>query len=500
MQPPSVPLESLLEHSFIPQHIPRASTKSARSYRSQYRTAVKRLSQMLGRRAMVADLSTETLNALEQYLTGEGLGTSARGNLRCRLRTLWRHAHKAGFTDAPAREQRRKRRRRRRELAPGKVTGDVDLEDYLTSRVLPLSTRVRSEKTAKRYHSTVRNFARYWRETRRPDQPTRPTLDCLADSSLAGFMHWVVGRGRSEATANSGRRSLVKIWNFAWRRHEKEVQPRVEPFPPLKRVRRTWTPAEFQLLLTTASESPGVIDYDVRGLDPHTRRKRIPAGLWWFSLLLTIGTTGSRIGATMALRWRGIDVDRGTILMPAETQKNRCDMQYILPQLLAATFGLLRNGAGDEELVWPWPLDGGGNETDCWRQLIKGLREILKRAGLRRGSKDLFHCVRSMVGTWVADGAGLEVAQQYLGHSSPAVTKLYLDPSQMSTHRSAVHLLPEFTTPLVELPAVEPIPETTSIADVLRQALAIVENDGVQTRVPRPKSALSYIGQNGGNG
>ena len=60
---------------------------------------------------------------------------------------------------------------------------------------------------------------------------------------------------------------------------------------------------------------------------------------------------------------------------------------------------------------------------------------MLTATGLPAGRRDLFHKIRRTSGRAVAKAGGMAAAQEHLGHTDPATTKAYIDPTQCERNR-----------------------------------------------------------------
>jgi integrase len=88
---------------------------------------------------------------------------------------------------------------------------------------------------------------------------------------------------------------------------------------------------------------------------------------------------------------------------------------------------------GPEDTAIPWDR----HPTYVYNRL----KIILKRAGLPHGRKDKFHKVRKTTASYYEAAGGS--AQRLLDHSSPAVTRRYLDPRIVSPGVPAPSVLPK---------------------------------------------------------
>jgi integrase len=256
-----------------------------------------------------------------------------------------------------------------------------------------------------------------------------PTLAELSAELVAGVMFQMTEQGRSVATANKFRAHAMALWKFARRRKLVDEFEEVDRLREPRRLPIAWTTEQMGQILRAAYESPGIVCGR-------------PAGLWWFAIIHTVLDTGSRIGAIMQLRREDCDLDDGTVLLRAETQKQLADQ--LLP-LRPSCVRVLRMLDSPREMLFTWPFDHCGASFPT---LNRHLRKLLKRAGLPHGRKDLWHKFRRTCASYIKAAGGDPTAQ--LGHSSAQVTAAYLDPHITQTRRQ-VDLLPPVD---VELPTI----------------------------------------------
>ena len=186
---------------------------------------------------------------------------------------------------------------------------------------------------------------------------------------------------------------------------------RVPEFPEVRiptALPVAWTEAEFRALFQAAAMETGHVG-------------AWPAWLWWQTLLAVLFYSGARIGAIMQLRWRDVDLERGTIWLRAETAKT------LRPQLIAipdAAVARLR------KFVWP-KRDLVFEHPYARHWIFRALRRIARRVGLEPEQGErfaLFHRVRRTAASLAARN-GVATAQQLLGHSDPRTTvRHYIDP------------------------------------------------------------------------
>lgn len=228
-----------------------------------------------------------------------------------------------------------------------------------------------------------------------------PTLDDLNEVDVARFLSRRQ-RDVSPATAAKDRAHLVAMWSFAFKRGLVSTAPEVRRITVPERVPEAWTAEEFRRLLAAATLEQTTI-------------AGIPARHWWRAVLLLAYDTGERCAAIMALRWA--DVRENDVIFRAETRKGgRRDIARPFGDSTGLALDQIREPRRD--LVFPWDR----HPSYLWGRL--GI--ILKRAGLPNDRRCKFHRIRRTTASFYAAAGGNATA--LLDHSSPAVTRRYLDP------------------------------------------------------------------------
>lgn len=233
----------------------------------------------------------------------------------------------------------------------------------------------------------------------------------------------VYSRGVAPRTVNSKRTSILTLWDAAaeaglCRAPNRKRIPRAKE---LRRIPWAWTTTEIERLVSVCRSVRGTLG-------------TIPARSWWPSIVLSIWTTGMRIGSLMSIATSDLNLAERYAIVRAEHDKSGIDRYYALgDQAIAAIAGHL---CPHRELVFPWPYGR--------RQLFYKFRRIVTAAGLKsRKTMGLFHQLRRSNLSYTAAGGGIALAQQQAGHASPATTvRSYLDP-RIAQQKSAVDVLPE---------------------------------------------------------
>ena len=268
-----------------------------------------------------------------------------------------------------------------------------------------------------------------------------PTIGDLTEAVVCGFLN-TYSEGRSPATVNKARNHLLAIWNFLAKKQMVETFPDIRPIKCFQRTPVAWDTHQVELLLNSAAALPGEV---VPG---------ISRSQFFTTLLLLAYDTGLRRGALMGLRRADVDLRRGFVLARAETQKQKADQTLTIHrQTISAIADMWEP---DREMLFPFPYHVG--------TLYYWITKINRLAGLPHSSRDKLHRMRRTTASYVKAGGG-DPTQQ-LGHSSPAITELYLDPIICGTNDAASLLprpdvaLPTDAKTLKEMPIENIVPET----------------------------------------
>lgn len=242
-----------------------------------------------------------------------------------------------------------------------------------------------------------------------------------ADVTLGRWVRWVGqsrgdGTGFSAETINHHLRSLRAF--FRWLVQDSRI-----PADPLagakllnadadRRIRRrVLSPDEFRRFIDSTRASP-------------VRRVHLD-GPARAALYLIAGRTGLRsaVLARLTLADLRLTADVPHIPVEARRQKSRKEIRVPIPRAVVDELRGWLDSRGDGPL-WPglWHTHGHASSM---------VRRDLKAAGLPVETPDGgydFHALRKQCGTDLAlAGVPLSVTQQYLGHSTPALTaKLYV--------------------------------------------------------------------------
>lgn len=252
--------------------------------------------------------------------------------------------------------------------------------------------------TITKHTAAVRHFGTF---LKRP-----ATLDDLTEPLVKGFPLWAIRQLKlSTNTASCYHSRLLALWRFACDRGLVTIRPTHQKLEVPWRIPIAWSREELARLYAALAQQPGEIG-------------GCPARLWWTTLHCCQWDTGERIGALFPSTWDALNLESGWLVIRAEARKgHRQDKAW---RLHPETVTLLRQfRAPERRRIWPWPW----TECSLWRKY----REILQAAGLPSDRAHMFHCVRKSVASHFKAAGG--DATELLGHSSPEVTRTYLDPT-----------------------------------------------------------------------
>lgn len=290
----------------------------------------------------------------------------------------------------------------------------ISLRGFFETVYFPRRLAGRSQATVSDYRSCIATLERFWNRRLSEQMAESRPLDLgdLSDDLLAGAMAALVMGKRANGTANKLLRSIRAIWSMAVKDGHLARLTHCTPYPVVKREPVCWSLEEVGLILEAAAGLPGQVG-------------EVPARYWWPALLLLAYNCGGRIDAIMATPSDAthLDLEAGWILIPGDKQKQKSDQRFdLFPETVAA----LRLIEPQQYLTifGAWIFDRRGRG---WRALTRGLRRILKRAGLPSTKRDLFHRFRRTTLTFVAAESDEATAQQIGGHSAPSVTRGYID-------------------------------------------------------------------------
>lgn len=286
------------------------------------------------------------------------------------------------------------------------------LREFFTTYYAPLRLRGRSQNTTRLYHCTIRSFERWL--------GVEPTLAHLDDLVVSRFLAYRAEK-RSAFTAEKERTQLLSLARFAFDKKFLDTRPCVPPAPLPERIPSAWTIEQIRSLMQTCKAQPGTVG-------------TLAASDFYSALVAVLWETAERIGAVMALRVA--DYAGGAIIVRAEYRKGKKrDKLYRLSPGTCSLLDRCVRGRRPDEHIFVWTK----THTVLWYAFGK----IVEAAGLGKGRRAKFHQIRRSAATHYAAGGGDATA--LLDHSSPRITKAYLDPRFLNTGPAACDVLPPIT-------------------------------------------------------
>ncbi|QDU74450.1 site-specific tyrosine recombinase XerC [Bremerella volcania] len=312
-----------------------------------------------------------------------------------------------------------------------KWTPDTTLTDFYELCYRRQKHAGKSPNTVTDYRVAIRRYRAYFEAA---GQSIEPKLSHLTDDYLSDFQAWYVDDlDRAPETPNKYARNIKAIWRYAKRKGAIDYLPDVDRLPTPKHARKTWTPAEFDRLLTAASQLPG----DFGG---------VPAAVFWRAIIMVVTNTASRINAIMQLKVSDVDFEREKISIDHDHTKDNADHRPpLLPVTAEAIRQLLacRPAKRSDRLFACWPYDEHADRN--WDTLRDHYKKLLAQAELPASRKFLFHCLRAYTLTRIAAKYGIEAARQFVKHSSLSVTMAYIDFDQIEGTVDIKQVFPEFS-------------------------------------------------------
>jgi integrase len=295
------------------------------------------------------------------------------------------------------------------------------LESIVLHEYLPCNPSVRAAGTKFQHHQSVKKFSLYL------GHPA--TLDDLTDDNMVGFMQSAIDAGLSIHTANGQMAKVRALWTWLAKRRRVEKFPTVKKLKTPERVPDAWRVDDIQALIDACAKMRGEVD-------------GIPSPLWWRTLYLVAFDSGERTGALLAMEWQHIDLEVGSIVLPAEIRKGGNKAAYY--QLRPATIAELRRLRAavlkvDRDRAEVFKFSKDHNVFyNRQRQLLRlaGIPYVKGRSGLQK--------VRRTFASYIEKAGGDATAA--LMHSSRATTlQSYIDPRVVEA-KPANLLLPEIRT------------------------------------------------------
>ena len=230
-------------------------------------------------------------------------------------------------------------------------------------------------------------------------------LNGLSKALLVDWMR-ALGEGRSAATVNGRRSSVLSIWNYAAELAYCDLPPRIPKRREPQRLPVVWTIEQVGQILGACAQVPGVW-------------LGVPVSLAWRLAVLVCWDTACRIGSLLAAKVQDVDLCAGTWQVPAESMKGRrADRLYRLHPDTIDTIS--RTLPSARTRLFPYPF--------APRQVFSSYARLLRLAGLPADRQHLFHCLRRSSESYAAQARGIEFAAAAVGHGVDVARRSYVSP------------------------------------------------------------------------
>ena len=228
-------------------------------------------------------------------------------------------------------------------------------------------------------------------------------LSDLNDTTIRKHLQRLLDEGRSKATVNKERCSIVALWRHACQKKMVDSWPDIPKYKEPVRTPMAWTRDDVEQLLTACRRSEGYVG-------------TCPAHVYWTALVMTCLDTAERIGAIMQAEWDWLESD--SILIRGEARKGgKRDKWFRLSPDTMTLLGEVRRYRQSER-IFHWPY----SHTYLWRRY----KSLVERAGLPTGRRSGYHRLRRTAAS-VCYAAGMD-PQELLDHTDRRTTQRYLDP------------------------------------------------------------------------
>jgi integrase len=178
-------------------------------------------------------------------------------------------------------------------------------------------------------------------------------------NTVNGFVDWLRVQDLAQETKRSRRRGLLTLLQYAFDQgYLTDPLYRIKKIQVPRRMPRAWSIVQVQTLLETVEEldRPPIC--------------RIPAWLWWSSLVCTGWDTGLRLGDLLSLErdW----IDQYGILRIVQSKTQREHIAQVNPSTMELISEMRKLTAS--KLVWPMDYPR--------RKFFSEFRDIVREAGL----------------------------------------------------------------------------------------------------------------------
>ncbi len=269
---------------------------------------------------------------------------------------------------------------------------------WAENQLYKLRTNIRREKTKDHYRASITEFSRYLGRT--------ATQDDLTDEVLTGWLNKLLeklegDKPRSIETLGSHVERVRALWRFLNDRGIVSTRPTfsIPAYPAPTPV--ALDDRELTRLFEAAMCRPGFV-------------AGVPARYWWPALFGFIFCTSERKGATLAMKWSHVNLETGSVSIPAGLRKGGVkpgtyklwdEVRWLLSRIVQPK----------RELVFAW------EKSEC--SLYKAMGRILIDAQIPNDRKHKLHSLRVTHNTWT---------KCMTGNHSPLL--MHADPGTSARH------------------------------------------------------------------
>ena len=292
-------------------------------------------------------------------------------------------------------------------MAP-KPNPDVGSDPAFTRfRSFLLAEKGVSVNTWEAYASDIAQFASFvWGADARAPFDWAAAGDAAARAFISAF-------GSSGALATTLRRKLAALRTF-YRYLQREGAAVDNPFSALRGPRKAKTlPKVLSVSDVEAFLAQPAKDFAEKRIGERAFARDS-------AVFETLYSTGCRIGELTSMRWRDLDLARGTAIVTGKGSKDRLVVLGTRSREALERLRGIAGGARDDDFVF---LSDRGAQASP-RFVERRMKRYLAEAGL---SQELTpHKLRHSFATHLLDaGADLRSVQEMLGHSSLSTTQVY---------------------------------------------------------------------------
>jgi integrase len=266
------------------------------------------------------------------------------------------------------------------------------------------------DRTIRLYELTIDAYGR--------DLGRSPTTADLTQLEVAKFLARRL-RERAPGTAAKDRAQLRALWAFCWDHQVEGTKsgPTVRRIVVPERTPECWLTDEMRRLVAAGAAEAGTVS-------------GVPAGKFWRAAMMTAYDTGERVTPILELKWD--DVHDGFVIFRAENRKGRRrDIDRAISPETAQAIAEIAEPRRPK--VFPW--------DKTISTLYNAMDRILRRAGLPANRWSKFHRIRKTTASYYEAAGGS--AQRLLDHTSPVVTRRYLDPRVVRPEHDAPTVIPK---------------------------------------------------------